>query len=142
MSTSITDVGTARSRPRATRSPTDDLRRIDPLSNSLTGMPRTDEGRTPLPFEYKGGDLVARFCGSIFSAGRRFDLVLTRANRQPAFGAYLRAPNGISHGMGLYVLTPKIQWRTDLHRDPVREHRPSMVQVTAIAPEPITAFEQ
>ena len=24
---------------------------------------------------------------------------------QPAFGAYLRAPNGISHGIGLYVLT-------------------------------------
>jgi RNA polymerase sigma-70 factor (TIGR02960 family) len=59
----------------------------------------------PMPFEYKGRDLVARFCASIFSAGRRFDLVLTRANGQPAFGAYLRAPNGISHGMGLYVLT-------------------------------------
>jgi hypothetical protein len=24
---------------------------------------------------------------------------------QPAFGAYLRAPNGISNGIGLYVLT-------------------------------------
>jgi len=59
----------------------------------------------PLPFEYEGRDLVARFCASIFSAGRRFDLVPTRANGQPAFGAYLRAPNGISHGMGLYVLT-------------------------------------
>jgi hypothetical protein len=31
--------------------------------------------------------------------------VPTRANGQPAFGAYLRAPGGISHGMGLYVLT-------------------------------------
>ncbi len=59
----------------------------------------------PMPFEYQGRDLVARFCASIFSAGRRFYLVPTRANGQPAFGAYLRAPNGISHGMGLYVLT-------------------------------------
>jgi RNA polymerase sigma-70 factor (ECF subfamily) len=58
----------------------------------------------PMPFEYKGRDVVARFCGSIFGAGRRFDLVRTRANGQPAFGAYLRGPNGISHGVGLYVL--------------------------------------
>ena len=59
----------------------------------------------PLPFEYEGRDVVARLCASIFRAGRRFDLVPTRANGQPAFGAYLRAPNGISHGTGLYVLT-------------------------------------
>jgi RNA polymerase sigma-70 factor (TIGR02960 family) len=59
----------------------------------------------PMPFEYEGRDLAARFCGSLFAAGRRFDLVPVRANGQPAFGAYLRAPNGISHGMGLYVLT-------------------------------------
>jgi RNA polymerase sigma-70 factor (ECF subfamily) len=59
----------------------------------------------PMPFEYEGRDAVARFCAGIFGAGRRFDLVPTRANRQPAFGAYLRAPGGIRHGTGLYVLT-------------------------------------
>ena len=59
----------------------------------------------PMPFEYEGRDLVARFCGNIFGAGRRFELVRTRANGQPAFGAYLRAPAGISHGVGLYVLS-------------------------------------
>ena len=59
----------------------------------------------PMPFEYEGRDVVARFCAGLFGAGRRFDLVPTRANGQPAFGAYLRAPNGISHGVGLYVLT-------------------------------------
>ena len=66
----------------------------------------------PMPFEYTGRDVVARFCASLFRAGRRFDLVRTRANGQPAFGAYLRslpceagAPIGISHGVGLYVLT-------------------------------------
>ena len=59
----------------------------------------------PMPFEYQGRDVVARFCASIFGAGRRFDLVPTRANGQPAFGAYLRSPSGISHGVGLYVLT-------------------------------------
>jgi ketosteroid isomerase-like protein len=59
----------------------------------------------PMPFEYQGRDVVARFCASLFGAGRRFDLVPTRANGQPAFGAYLRAPTGIRHGTGLYVLT-------------------------------------
>jgi len=59
----------------------------------------------PIPFEYEGRDVVARFCASIFRSGRRFDLVPTRANGQPAFGAYLRAPDRISHGVGLYVLT-------------------------------------
>ena len=58
----------------------------------------------PIPFEYQGRDLVARFCGSVFGAGRRFDLVRTRANGQPAFGAYLRAPDGSRPGVGLIVL--------------------------------------
>jgi RNA polymerase sigma-70 factor (TIGR02960 family) len=58
----------------------------------------------PMPFEYEGRDVVARFCASLFHAGRRFDLVPTRANGQPAFGAYLRAATGISYGVGLYVL--------------------------------------
>jgi RNA polymerase sigma-70 factor (TIGR02960 family) len=59
----------------------------------------------PMPFGYEGRDVVARFCAGLFGAGRRFDLVPTRANGQPAFGAYLRAPAGIRHGTGLYVLT-------------------------------------
>jgi RNA polymerase sigma-70 factor (TIGR02960 family) len=59
----------------------------------------------PMPFEYEGRDVVARFCAAIFGAGRRFDLIPTRANGQPAFGAYLRGPDGVSHGIGLYVLT-------------------------------------
>ncbi len=59
----------------------------------------------PMPFEYQGRDVVARFCASMFDAGRRFDLIPARANGQPAFGAYLRAPVGIRHGTGLYVLT-------------------------------------
>ena len=59
----------------------------------------------PMPFEYEGRDVVARFCARLLRSGRRFDLVPTRANGQPAFGAYLRAPDGLSHGVGLYVLT-------------------------------------
>ena len=59
----------------------------------------------PMPFEYEGREIAARFFASIFGAGRRFDLVPTRANGQPAFGAYLRTPNGVNHGAGLYVLT-------------------------------------
>src|SRR5262249_40624690 len=59
----------------------------------------------PIPFEYEGRDLVARFCAGLFGAGRRFDLVRTRANGQPAFGAYLRDASGISQGVGFIVLT-------------------------------------
>ena len=59
----------------------------------------------PIPLEYQGRDVVARLFASIFRSGRRVDLVPTRANGQPAFGAYLRAPTGIRHGAGLFVLT-------------------------------------
>jgi RNA polymerase sigma-70 factor (ECF subfamily) len=59
----------------------------------------------PMPFEYEGRELAGRFFAGIFGAGRRFDLVRTRANGQPALGAYLRGPAGTSHGIGLYVLT-------------------------------------
>ena len=59
----------------------------------------------PMPFEYQGRDVVSRFCACLFDAGRRFDLVPARANGQPAFGAYVRAPDGARHGVGLYVLT-------------------------------------
>ena len=58
-----------------------------------------------MPFEYEGRDAVAEFCSRIFAADRRFDLVPTRANGQPAYGVYLRAPDGTSHGIGLFVLT-------------------------------------
>jgi RNA polymerase sigma-70 factor (TIGR02960 family) len=59
----------------------------------------------PIPLEYQGRDVVARLFASIFRSGRRVDLVPTRANGQPAFGAYLHASTGIRHGTGLFVLT-------------------------------------
>lgn len=59
----------------------------------------------PIPLEYQGRAVVARLFASIFSSGRRVDLVPTRANGQPAFGAYLRTSTGIRHGSGLFVLT-------------------------------------
>jgi RNA polymerase sigma-70 factor (ECF subfamily) len=59
----------------------------------------------PFPLEYEGIDVATRFYARMIGSGRRFDLVPTRANGQPAFGAYLRAPSGIRHGTGLLVLT-------------------------------------
>jgi hypothetical protein len=59
----------------------------------------------PMPLEYEGRDLVARFCGLLFRAGRRFHLVPTRANGQPAFGAYVRDASGIGQGVGLITLS-------------------------------------
>jgi len=59
----------------------------------------------PEPFGYEGRDLVTRYWARQLGAGRRFDLVPTRANGQPAFGAYLRVPAGIRHATAFYVLT-------------------------------------
>ncbi|WP_457323073.1 sigma-70 family RNA polymerase sigma factor [Roseateles sp. P5_E11] len=59
----------------------------------------------PMPLEYEGLDAATRFFASIYGAGRRFTLLPTRANGQPAFGAYVLAPNGIRHGAGLFVMT-------------------------------------
>jgi RNA polymerase sigma-70 factor (ECF subfamily) len=59
----------------------------------------------PIPFEYQGRDAVARFCAALFASGRRARLVPTRANGQPAFGAYLRSMAGNHPGTGLFTIT-------------------------------------
>ena len=59
----------------------------------------------PMPLDYEGRNVVARFCALLFGAGRKYDLVPTRANGQPAFGLYIHAPGGIRHATGLIVLT-------------------------------------
>jgi hypothetical protein len=59
----------------------------------------------PIPFEYEGRGLVASFCAGLFAAGRRVDLVPTRANGQPAFGAYVRTAAGVRPGTGLITIT-------------------------------------
>ncbi|NUS44013.1 MAG: SnoaL-like domain-containing protein [Mycobacteriaceae bacterium] len=58
-----------------------------------------------LPFEAAGRAAVARFCTALFGSGRRYDLVPTRANGQPAFGVYARASSGVRHGTGLVVVS-------------------------------------
>jgi ketosteroid isomerase-like protein len=54
----------------------------------------------PLPFEYEGRDAAARFFASVFGSGRRFEFVRTRADGQPALGAYVHGPDGTSRGVG------------------------------------------
>jgi RNA polymerase sigma-70 factor (ECF subfamily) len=49
----------------------------------------------PMPLEYVGPELAARFLAAVtFRDGRTYRLVATRANGQPAFATYLRAPGG------------------------------------------------
>ena len=57
----------------------------------------------PIPYQYRGRDLVLRFLGRLLASARRV-LVPTRANGQPAFGLYHRAPDGTAHAAGLLVL--------------------------------------
>jgi RNA polymerase sigma-70 factor (TIGR02960 family) len=60
----------------------------------------------PVPLEYQGCDLAARFFSLAFRPGRRYRLVATRANGQPAFGIYVRDPHApVLHANGLLVLT-------------------------------------
>jgi len=60
----------------------------------------------PLPLEYQGRDLAARFLTLAFRRRRRYRLVATRANGQPAFGLYLGDPHApVLHANGLLVLT-------------------------------------
>jgi RNA polymerase sigma-70 factor (ECF subfamily) len=58
----------------------------------------------PVPLEYEGRDAVGGFLALLF-AKRRFRLVPTRANGQPAFGLYVPGPDGLRHGTGIIVLT-------------------------------------
>jgi RNA polymerase sigma-70 factor (ECF subfamily) len=61
----------------------------------------------PVPLEYQGRELAGRFFETVaFRAGRRYRLVPTRANGQPAFGVYLyEAHADVGHAFGLLVLT-------------------------------------
>jgi RNA polymerase sigma-70 factor (ECF subfamily) len=61
----------------------------------------------PLPFGYRGRAAVAGFLTAI-CANRRYRLVPTRANGQPAFGCYVRggtAPIARAHGLLVLTLT-------------------------------------
>ena len=59
----------------------------------------------PYPPEYEGRDLVARFCALIFGGGRKFSLVPTRANGQPAFGTYVRSASSVPQGIGVIAVS-------------------------------------
>jgi RNA polymerase sigma-70 factor (ECF subfamily) len=61
----------------------------------------------PVPLEYQGRELAGQFFTAVaFRGGRRYRLVPTRANRQPAFGVYLRdALTGLWRAFGFLVIT-------------------------------------
>jgi hypothetical protein len=59
----------------------------------------------PVPLEYQGLDVVARFYAALFDRGRTYDLVPTRANGQLAFGNYVHTPDGTRRPSGLVVIT-------------------------------------
>jgi len=61
----------------------------------------------PVPLEYQGRELVGEFFSVVaFRQGRRYRLIQTRANGQPAFAIYLRDPvNGVCRAFGLLVAT-------------------------------------
>jgi RNA polymerase sigma-70 factor (ECF subfamily) len=62
----------------------------------------------PVPLEYQGPVAIGTFLRTVPARGelRRFRLVPTRANGQPAFGLYLRDPQcPIAHAVGILVLT-------------------------------------
>jgi RNA polymerase sigma-70 factor (ECF subfamily) len=76
---------------------------VDSLVALLTADIRVS--MPPIPLEYHGLDDVTRFFATLMRQ-RLHELVPTRANGQPAFGAYLHmGTGGIREGTGLFVLT-------------------------------------
>jgi RNA polymerase sigma-70 factor (TIGR02960 family) len=61
----------------------------------------------PVPLEYQGRELIGEFFATVaFRQGRRYRLVPTRANGQPAFAVYLHDPvNDVTRAFGLMVAT-------------------------------------
>jgi RNA polymerase sigma-70 factor (TIGR02960 family) len=59
----------------------------------------------PIPLEYLGRDIVEKFFQLLLHPGRHYSLIPTRANAQPAFGAYVLGPDGIRHATGLFVVS-------------------------------------
>jgi RNA polymerase sigma-70 factor (TIGR02960 family) len=61
----------------------------------------------PSPLGYHGKETIKGWFATIaFDEGRRFRLVPTRANGQPAFGIYLFSPlSRVAHAFGLVVVT-------------------------------------
>ena len=61
----------------------------------------------PVPLEYQGRELISEFFATVaFRHGRRYRMVPTRANGQPALAIYLRDPvNGVASAFGLLVVT-------------------------------------
>jgi RNA polymerase sigma-70 factor (TIGR02960 family) len=61
----------------------------------------------PEPVQYVGPTEIQRFLSTVPARGdlARFKLVATRANGQPAFGCYLRMPEGPLRAYGFMVLT-------------------------------------
>jgi RNA polymerase sigma-70 factor (TIGR02960 family) len=61
----------------------------------------------PVPLEYQGRELIGEFFATVaFRQGRRYRLVPTRANGQPAFAVYLHDPvNDVARAFGLMVAT-------------------------------------
>jgi RNA polymerase sigma-70 factor (TIGR02960 family) len=76
---------------------------IDALVALLTDDVRVS--MPPIPNEYHGRDVAARFYAVMIRQGRTYDFVPTRANGQPALGTYLRDANGIRQAAGVAVLT-------------------------------------
>jgi RNA polymerase sigma-70 factor (TIGR02960 family) len=61
----------------------------------------------PVPLEYQGRELIGEFFATVaFRQGRRYRLIPTRANGQPAFAVYLRDPlTPVARAFGLLVVT-------------------------------------
>ena len=76
---------------------------VDALIDMLTEDVRLS--MPPIPLEYHGREAVERFYTNVFRT-RRYVLVPTRANGQPAFGAYLETDDGATRrAAGLLVLS-------------------------------------
>jgi RNA polymerase sigma-70 factor (ECF subfamily) len=59
----------------------------------------------PLPHEYRGIEAATQFMRMLLRSGRRYRLLPTRANEQPALAAYTRTADALWQASGLFVLS-------------------------------------
>ena len=93
----------------------------------------------PMPFEYQGRDVVARFCASLFGAGRRFDLV-PDASQRPARVRGLPARPHRHPPRRPASTSLTLSRRPDLRHDPLRQQRAAVVRAAARSlPRPVAS---
>ena len=92
----------------------------------------------PMPLEYEGRDVVARFCAGILAPGPPVRPGPDPGQRSTGVRRLPARPD--RHPPRDRPVRPHPHRRPDLRHDPLREQRAPLVRAAALAPEPVASF--